>query len=45
MSTIWWEQFLFYLNLSKILHFSFFKTKKEKFNDKEDVVEFQHWVK
>ena len=45
MSTIWWEQFLFYLNLSKILHFLFFKTKREKLNDKEDVVEFQHWVK
>ena len=45
MSTIWWEKNLFYLNLSKILHFLFFKTKREKFNDKKDVVEFQHWVK
>ena len=42
MSTIF-----FYLNLSKILHFLFFKTKREwkKFNDKEDMVEFQYWVK
>ena len=41
MSTIF-----FYLNLSKILRFLFFKTKRErkykKLNDKEDVVEFQH---
>ena len=39
MSTIF-----FYLNLSKILHFLFFKTKRErkKFNDKEDMVEFQY---
>ena len=44
MSTIF-----FYLNLSKILHFSFFKKKRERkykqFNDKEDVVELQYWVK
>ena len=35
----------FYLNLSKIFHFYFLKQKERKyklFNDKEDVVEFQH---
>ena len=41
MSTIF-----FYLNSSKIFHFLFFKTKRERkykqFNDKEDVVEFQY---
>ena len=30
MSTIWWAQFYFYFNLSKILNFLFFKTKRDR---------------